>query len=289
MNIKYRKEVKKIDTEIIKNLTDTFKNNFTASAPTIAFALCVLVIGFMLSKLVKKSATKFLTRLSIDQPILNYSAYSIYITCLILTVMITLSVIGIPETTIFSVIGVVGVSLGIAFKEVLSNLGSGYVLLFLKPFKIDDYVEFAGIEGTVTNIHLFNTTLKTFDNKTIIIPNSKLTNQSITNYTNQDRRRVDIKFNLPYGTDITAVRTIIEEIFKSEESIIEECNSIIGIRTFKENGVELLVTAWVETSMYWDTFYSLTSKIEKTFRKNGIDMSIPQRVLYEEYNKKRNK
>ena len=269
-----------MDTEVIKNLVNIFKDNITNSAPTIVFALCVLIIGFMLSRIVKKSTTKFLTKINVDQPILNYTAYSVYIICLAITIMIALSVIGIPQTTIFSVIGVVGVSLGIAFKEVLSNLGSGYVLLFLKPFKIDDYIEFAGIEGTVTNIHLFNTTLKTFDNKTIIIPNSKLTNQSITNYTNQDMRRVDIKFNLPYGTDINIAKSIIKDIFKSEKSVMQEYNSIMGIRAFKDNGVEMLVTAWVETSLYWDTFYSLTSKIEKSFRDNKIDLSLPQKIVY---------
>ena len=172
-------------------------------------------------------------------------------------------------------------SLGLAFKETLSNVGSGYILLFLKPFNINDYIEFEGIEGTVSDIHMFNTTLKTFDNKTIIIPNSKLTNQNIINYTKQDKRRIDIKFNIPYGTDVAAVKFLINEVFKSEPNIIKEENSIIGIRYFNNNGFEILATSWVNTEDYWKTFFSLTSNIEDTLRRNGIDMNIPTKVIYD--------
>lgn len=276
-----------MNTEVINNLIKALTTNLTDNIPKIIFALITLIIGFILSKLAKKSISKFLNKLNMDQPVLNYTAYSTYIICLVLTFMITLSILGIPQTTIFSVVSVIGVSLGIAFKETLSNLGSGYILLFLKPFKIDDYIEFAGIEGIVTDIHIFNTTLKTFDNKTIIIPNSKLTNQSITNYTKQDKRRVDIKFNLSYGTDIAFVKSLIKEVFDSEKSIIKEEPYILGIKTFKENGLEILATSWVKTEDYWDTYYSLTSRIEDSFRKNNIDMSIPQKILYKENDKKK--
>ena len=179
----------------------------------------------------------------------------------------------------------VGVGLSIAFNETLSNLGNGYVLLFFKPFKVDDYVEFNGIEGTVVDIHIFNTTLKTFDNKTIVVPNSKIANQSITNYTRQDKRRVDIKFELPYGTDVDFVTNILKSLLKNEELILNEPESIVGIRNFNQGGMEIVVRAWVNTENYWDVFYSLMSKIEKIFRENNIDMTIPQKVIYDNKNK----
>lgn len=270
------------------NLLDIFAVNFTSKISNIIFALVIFIFGFIVSRLIKKYTSEFLIKLNMDQPLLNYTSYSIYIVCLLLTTIIALSIMEVPQTTIFSAIGVIGVSLGIAFKETLSNIGSGYILLFLKPFKINDYIEFEGIEGTVADIHIFNTTLKTVDNKSIIIPNSKLINQNIINYTKQDKRRIDIKFNLPYGTDVAAIKFLINEVFKSESSIIKEANSIIGIRNFKDNGVEILATSWVNTSDYWDTYFSLTSKIEDSFRRNGIDMSVPQKIVYDcEKNKKK--
>lgn len=265
--------------EVTNNMLDSLKNNITENIPIIISALIILIIGLILSKLAKKSMTNFLNRLNIDQPILNYTSYSVYIICLSLTVMIALSILGIPQATIFSIIGVAGVSLGLAFKESLSNLGSGYILLFLKPFKIGDYIEFSGIEGIVTDMYIFNTTLKTYDNKTIVIPNSKLTNQTITNYTKQDLRRVDIEFKLPLGTDIDNVQSILNKLFKSNKFIIKDKEINIVISRFEANALNIKATVWVKTDDYWDAYYSLNNEINKAFIKNKIDMNLPVKVL----------
>lgn len=273
-----------MNTDLATSLVDILKVDLTNHIPTIIFAVVVLIFGIILSKYLKKTSIKFLNRFNVDQPVANYTSYSIYIISLILTIMLSLSIIGVPQSAMISVIGVIGVGLGIAFNETLSNLGSGYVLLFFKPFKIDDYIEFNGIEGTVIDMQIFNTTLKTFDNKTIVIPNSKIANQSITNYTKQDKRRVDIRFGLPYGTDVDFVTKIVNEVVSNEKSILKQPESLIGIRNFNDNGMEFAVRAWVNTEDYWDVFYSLMSKIEKTFRENNIDMAVPQKIVYDARN-----
>ena len=270
-----------MNTESINTIFESFKLNLTDKLPNIIFAIIILIIGILLSRLAKKSIVKFLNKFNIDQPIANYTTYSVYIICLSLTIMIVLSILGIPQATILSVIGVVGVGLGMAFNETLSNLGSGYILLFFKPFKIDDYIEFNGIEGTVVEMHIFNTTLKTFDNKTITIPNSKLANQSITNYTKQDKRRVDIMFNLPYGTDIDFVTNILNDLLMKEYAILKDPEHLIAITKFNENSIEFVVRAWVKTEDYWRIFYSLMSSVEKELRKNNIEMNIPQKIIYD--------
>lgn len=278
-----------MSAESINDLVKVFTANLTNNIPTIIFAFIVLIIGLMICKLIKRSSIKFLSKLSIDQGVSSYISYAIYIVCIFVTIIITLSMIGIPVDTLVSIIAVLFLSLGIAFKATLENVGSGLILLFFKPFKTGDYIESDTIEGIVSDMHIFSTSLKTFDNKTIIVPNSKLTNQSITNYTKQEKRRIDITFNLPYGTDVDVVKGLLENIFESESSILKESSSLIGIREFKENGFEVIATAWVKTEDYWNTFYSLTSKVESVFRKNNIDMTIPQKILYEKNNKKRNK
>ena len=237
-----------------------------------------LIVGILLSKFAKKSTYKFLNKLNIEQTVLGYTSYSIYIICLILTVMMVLSILGIPGTTILSIVSIAGVSIGLAFKEILSSLGSGYALLFLKPFKIGDYIEFEGIEGTVANMHILNTTLKTFDNKTIIIPNSKLINQNIINYTKQDIRRVDILFNLDYGIGIEKIESIITPILNSSDKILKEEKSLIGIRKFKEFNMEILVTAWVSTEDYWDVYYFLTREISNALNSHKISMKTIQDI-----------
>ena len=268
--------------EITATILDIFKMDLTNNIPTIIFAILVLIGGIILSKYIKKASLRFLNKFNLEQSIINYTSYSIYVVSLILFVMLSLSIIGVPQTALLSVVGVVGVGLSIAFNETLSNLGNGYILLFLKPFKLGDYIEFADIQGTVTDIHIFNTTLKTFDNKTIIVPNSKLANQSIINYTKQDKRRIDIKFNLPYGTDIEHVNNILNTLIANEKAILNDPNPLIGVRSFNDNGMGFVVRAWVNTEDYWNVFYSLMSKIEKEFRKNNIDMTVVQKVIYQD-------
>lgn len=289
MSIKYRKEVEKIDTEIIKNLTDIFTNNLTNNVPTIVFSIIVLVAGIILSKCAKKSSSKFLSRLNLDQVISGYISYAIYVICIFATLMIVLSMLGVPINTIMSLVVIVILGISIAFKTVLENIGAGFLMLIFKPFKTGDYVETIEVAGIVSDMHLFSTTLKTFDNKTIIVPNSKLTNQSITNYTRQEKRRVDIVLNFPYGTDMDKVKSILEDTFNGEPRTIKEQPFLIGIRSFKENGMEVIATAWVSTENYWDAFYSITYKIEKNLRKNDIDMNIAKKITYEKNTKKRNK
>lgn len=275
--------------DIVKNISNIFANNLTDNISTIIFSAIVLITGLILSKIARKSTSVFLEKLNVDQPILNYTVYSVYIICLSITLMTILSILGIPTTTILSILGVLGVSLGLAFKTTLENAGSGYILLFLKPFKIGDYIQFSDIEGTVSDIHIFSTLLTTFDNKTIIIPNSKITNQNIINYTKQDKRRIDIEFNLPYGTDIDFTNKLIQDILNNEKSVLKEPESLIAIRNFNDNGMEIVIRTWVKTDDYWNTFYALMSKIEKTFRENDIDMSVPQKIIYNNQNAKNNK
>lgn len=275
-----------MNKEALTELTEVVSNNITGNMSTVIFALLVLIIGIMISKLIKRYVIKFLNKLNFDQVIASYISYSIYVACIGLTIMATLSMIGIPIDSLVALIAVVFLSLGIAFKATLENVGSGFILLFFKPFKTGDYIESNGIEGIVSDMHIFSTTLKTFDNKAIIVPNSKLTNQSITNYTKQENRRIDIVFNLPHGTDMDNIKKILTDIFDSEANILKRTPYLIGIRQFKENSLEILATAWVDTDDYWDVFYSVTAKVEKSFRENNIELNIPQRVIYQNYDNK---
>lgn len=271
--------MRNINNEIINNLLDGMKVSIENNIQNIIIAIFILIIGLVVSLFIKKTTKNFLQKLNIEQPILGYTSYTIYIICLLLTTIITLSILKVPQASILSFIGVIGVSLGLAFKESISNIGSGYIILFLKPFKIGDYIEFSGVSGTVVSICIFNTTLQTFDNKTVIVPNYKLINENITNYTRQEKRRVDIKFQLPYGTDIDFAKSLIQEVLDSEKSILKGEQSLIGIRNFNENGMEIVIRIWANTEDYWSTFYSLMSKIEKIFRENNIDMSIPKTII----------
>lgn len=268
--------------EILNDVFKALKINVTNNTSNLLLSLSIFITGIIFTKIIKKVIENILSRIKIDKSISNYISYTLSIVFLLFIIMISLSILGIPTSTLVSILAVLGVSFGVAFKTTLENLGSGFIILFFKPFQSGDYIESEGIEGNVIDTHVFSTTLKTFDNKTIIIPNSKLTTQSIINYTKQDKRRIDIILKLPYNTDIVLAKELLKQIFETQEFIINKESSRIEIRNFKENGIEMLATSWVKTEDYWNTFFSLTSKIEKSFRINNIDMHIPQKILYQE-------
>ena len=267
-----------MDTESINNLAQVFTDNLTNNIPTIVFSILVLLIGLFLSKAIKKWCIKFLSRFNIDQGILSYITYAVYIISISIVMIIVLSMLGIPIDTLVSILAVLFLSIGIAFKATLENVGSGLILLFFKPFKTGDYIESDTVQGTVIDMHIFSTYLKTFDNKIIVVPNSKLTNQNIINYTKQENRRIDIDFNLPYGTDIDYVIEILNTLISNENYILKEPESLIGIRGFNDNSIEFIIRVWVNTEDYWDIYYSLNKKIEKALRENSIDMHIPIKI-----------
>lgn len=274
-----------MNAEAIKNITDIFTNDLTDSMPTFVFAIVVLIIGIILSKFAKKASNKFLSKLNLEQVIQGYLSYAIYISCLFVSIMIFLSMIGIPISTIMSLIVIIMLGICLAFKNVLENVGSGLLMIMFKPFKIGDYIETAEIAGIVSDMNLFNTNLKTFDNKTIIVSNSKLTNQNITNYTKQEKRRIDIILNLAYGTDMDEVKSLLNNIFISNSYVLNDEEFLIGIKNFKENGIEVIATSWVNTEDYWNAFYLLTDEIYREFRENKIDMHITTKILYKKEKK----
>ncbi len=192
--------------------------------------------------------------------------------------------IGIPVKSFLYVVvvlfGAVFLSLGLAFKEVLANFGSGMIILFFKPFKIDDYIEGAGVEGTVTDIQLFGTVLSTIDNKTIVIPHIKLTSDNITNYTHQEKRRIDFRFMVGYDSDISKVKKIIKDIFDNEKRILKEEDTLIGLRSFGESGMEIVARPWVSTDDYWDVYFDLMEVVKVAFDKNNIEIPYPTRTVY---------
>lgn len=265
-----------MDFTIYNDLINIIKNNITDNIHKLAGAVIFLLIGLIICKFIYKICIKTLSKINIDKGVSNFITYGVYTGCIIIVLMSTLEIIGIPVGSFVAVLGTVGIGLGLAFKETLANLGSGFILLFFKPFKVGDYISLGNTEGFVNDIHIFSTSLQTFDNKIIVIPNSKLTSDNITNYTKEDIRRVEILFNLDYGVDMNKVDSLLNNIIKSNNKIIKEKAPLIGVRKFKDYNLEMIVTAWVKTDDYWDVYYYLTKEINNTFNKEDIQMKVVQ-------------
>ncbi|MGL5346401.1 MAG: mechanosensitive ion channel family protein [Peptostreptococcaceae bacterium] len=260
----------KINLGFSEKAIESFVDNISEKAPDIVYAILLFSIGIYISRLVKRTIYKFLLKYNISKGITNFIVYGIYITMISMIVLTCLDKIGIKTTSVVAVLGAAGFSVGLAFKEILSNVGSGMIILFFRPFKIGDYIHGSGVEGTVEDIQIFSTVLKTPDNKTIIVPNFKLTSDNIVNYTHQEIRRIDFSYNIAYDSDIDLVKGLLHNIFKQELRILQDPKPIIGINAIGNNAVQIVGRPWVYTSDYWDVYFDTMEKVKKSFDQNNI-------------------
>ena len=196
-----------------------------------------------------------------------------------LKVILLISVIGIlgVETTSFAaVIGAGGLAIGLALSGTLQNFAGGVILLIFKPFKVGDFVDTQGYTGTVHSIQIFNTVLKTPDNKTIVIPNGTLSNSSMTNFTTEPTRRVDWSFGIAYGDDTQKTKNIIMELIASDQRILKDPLPMTAVSSLGDSSVNFVVRAWVNSADYWNVFFDMNEKVYNTFREKGINIPFPQ-------------
>lgn len=265
-----------ISQKTLDNIMDKIANK----GPNVLYGIVIFIIGLYISKLAKKLTSKCLSKYNVNKGISNFIVYGVYILMLSVLSMTCLEMIGIRTTSVVAVLGAAGFSIGLAFKEILSNLGSGMIILFFKPFKIGDYIQGAGVEGSVSDIQIFSTVLKTPDNKTIIVPNFQLTSNNIINFTNQDRRRIDFTYNISYNSDVDLVKKILREIFLQEKRILKDPEAIIGINAIGNNTVQIVARPWVKTDDYWDVYFDTMEKVKKNFDQFKIEIPFSPGVMY---------
>ena len=266
--------------KVTERIWMNFKDNAATYGPNIIYAIFIFIIGLYICRWIKNLTKRFLMKLSADRAIINFIVYTIYTVCIISVTITCLGVAGIPTVSFVAVLSAAGFAIGLAFKETLSNVASGIIILFFKPFRVGDYISGSGVEGSVSDIHIFSTILNTPDNKTIVIPNFNLTSNNVINYTNQERRRIDLSFDVAYNTDIKKVKNIIERIFKEDSKILEEPTPIIGLNTLGDNSMQIVAKPWVRTEDYWDAYYELMEKTKQKFDENEIEIPFPHRVIY---------
>jgi small conductance mechanosensitive channel len=203
-----------------------------------------------------------------------------YIALLVFVVLAALGQLGIQTTSFIAVIGAAGLAIGLALQGSLSNFAAGFLMIIFRPFKVGDYIEGAGVAGTVEVIQIFTTQLKTPDNKTVIIPNAALTAGNITNYSAKGTRRVDLVFGIGYGDDIDHAKNVIMDVLAKEERILKDPATTIGVVELADSSVNFAVRPWVKADDYWNVYFNLTENIKKSFDSEGISIPFPQRDVH---------
>jgi len=246
----------------------------------IAAALVILVVGRWIAKAVSRLTERLLNNRKVDRTIVSFVEHLTYIALMTFVVLAALAQLGIQTTSFIAVIGAAGLAIGLALQGSLANFAAGFLLIIFKPFKAGDYIEGAGVAGTVEGIQVFTTVLRTADNKTIIVPNAKIMGDNITNYSAKETRRVDLLFGVSYSDDIDKVRRILQNIVDSDPRILKDPESMIIVKELAESRVNLEVRAWVKTGDYWGVYFDTLEKAKRKFDAAGVSIPFPQRGIH---------
>lgn len=243
-------------------------------------ALIIFLVGRWLAKFASRWIEKALLKSRIDKTLASFIKNLSYIVLLVFVAMAALKPLGI-ETAQFAVaLGAAGLAIGLALQGSLSNFASGFLMIIFRPFKVGDFIEAAGTKGTVQEIQIFNTIVNTPDNVRAIIPNSKITDGNILNYTANGTRRVDLIIGVSYEDDLKAAKKIIEGVLASDERVLQDPKSNVAVYELADSSVNFVVRPWVNSADYWDTYFEMTANIKLALDKNGITIPFPQQDIH---------
>jgi small conductance mechanosensitive channel len=236
----------------------------------ITFLICLIVISIILKIAAKAlNATKKMGR-----TVKNFLLSAIRIALWVIAIIIIAGELGIPTASLVALLSVAGLALSLSVQGLLGNLFSGLTLLMTHPFAEGNFVEIAGKTGTVKSIGLLYTTINTLDNIVISIPNSDVVGSSITNYSAEPLRRVDMLFSAAYSEPTEKVKSAIMEVLQADSRILSDPAPFVALNAYKDSVVEYVVRAWVQNADYWDVHFSLNEKVRESFARNGVAMSF---------------
>lgn len=250
--------------------------------PKVLLAIIVLIIGLKVISMVVKGMVKVLNKRETDPSLIPFLSGLLGMTLKAMLVISVVQMVGVETTSFVAIIGAAGLAIGMALSGTLQNFAGGVIILILKPYKVGDVLEAQGYIGSVSEIQIFNTVLKTWDNKTVIIPNGGLSTGSMINYSTEPTRVVEWIVGIGYGDDIDKARQVIEDTIFSDSRILntKEEGYFINVCELADSSVNFKVRAKVNSEDYWGVFFENTEKIKKALDANGISIPFPQRDVH---------
>lgn len=246
----------------------------------IVLAIITLIVGLWIVKRVTHVFRKTLDKRGVDESLVPFLSSLINALLKVLVIISVAGMVGVEMTSFVAVLGAAGLAVGLALQGSLSNFAGGVLILILKPFKVGDFIEGAGTSGTVREIQIFYTYLTTPQGQEIIVPNGQLSNNSITNYSFNDTRRIDMTFGIGYGDDIDKAKEILHRLCAEEKRFIEEKGITIFVEALADSSVNIRVRGWSAISDYWDILGAFNEKVKKAFDQEGVGIPFPQMDLH---------
>ena len=245
--------------------------------PKLVGAILVLIIGSWIIKILMKSLTKILDRQKIDDSLKPFLRSVFGILLRVMLIISVLGMVGVQMTSFIAILGAAGLAVGMALSGTLQNFAGGVMILLFKPFRVGDLLEAQGYKGIVQEIQIFNTIMKTPDNRTIIVPNGGLSNSSMVNFSNGDMTMVEWTFGIAYGDSAEKAKEVLKKLVDADSRLLTKPDPpSIVLSSLGDSSVNFTVRSWIKVSDYWGAYFEMNENVYNTFAKEGLSIPFPQ-------------
>ena len=249
-------------------------------AVQIVAALAIFLIGRWIAKRLAAAVALATEKAKVDVTLTKFLRSVVYMALLVVVSLTAISQLGVNPTSFFAILGAAGLAIGLALKDSLANFSSGVMLVFFKPFKAGDFVEAGGVSGTVRAITIFSTIIKTGDNRIITVPNSQIYAGSITNFSAETTRRIDLVFGVGYDDNVVKAKEIMQSVLETDERVLKDPAPVIMMLELADSSVNFAVRPWVASGDYWVVRGELLEAVKKALEDNGLSIPYPQRDVH---------
>ena len=264
----------------IKELIPVVQEYVTKFGFNIVASIAIIILGMWVSKIITNILGKVLTKRNIDLTLTGFLKSALKFILYLFVFVAAVSQLGIETTSFIAVLGAAGLAVGFALQGSLSNVAAGIMLVLFRQVRVGQFIEGGGTSGTIERVGIFNTTLITPDNKVVYVPNSKLINDNIINYSEKETRRVDLVFGISYNDDIDKARKIINTVLENDSRVLKDPKPMVVVSELADNSVNFAVRPWVNSADYWNVYFDTTETIKKKFDEAKISIPFPQRDVH---------
>lgn len=261
---------------VIQNLIDS---GISAGKHIIA-AIIIFIVGRFIIKLINRLVASILQRRHIEISVQTFLSSLVNIILTILLIITVIGALGVNTTSFAALIASAGVAIGMALSGNLQNFAGGLIILLFKPYRVGDFIDVCGVQGTVSAVQIFHTILLTPDNKAVYLPNGSTSSSTITNYSREDKRRIEWTFGIDYGEDVGRARTAILSVITADTRILPDPAPFVAVGGLSDSSVDIIVRVWVPTEEYWNVYFDMHQRVYETFNEQKINFPYPQQTVH---------
>ena len=261
-------------------LIELLKTTGVDLAINLVTAIVIFYVGKWAANLIARGLRRLMQKQQIDKTLETFVSNLVRMVLMVFVVIAAISAVGIQTTSLIAVLGAAGLAVGLALQGSLAKFAAGLLIVLFRPYKVGDFIEGAGVAGSVVSVQILTTVLKTGDNKQVIVPNSQIMGSIITNYSANDTRRIDMVVGVGYDDNLDTVRKAIEGLVAADDRVLDDPACTIAVSELADSSVNFVVRPWVKTEDYWAVKFDLTEAIKKRFDEEGISIPFPQQDVH---------